>query len=148
MLRLDEDEARGLDAIYKGIGLLVVVVGGAWPLVQFIQHRAEVRETEAIEARKPFEEKRLQIYSDVVSATAAVAGSADPSEVAKAKERFSVLYLGQLTLVEDEPVRDAAARFSGCMKQGKKCDQLPSYAEALAASCRPFPPKNLTAVAR
>lgn len=45
MLKLTEDEARGLDAIYKGIGILALVLGGAWTLAQYFVHRAEERET-------------------------------------------------------------------------------------------------------
>src|SRR6266404_5951106 len=76
MLKLSEDEARGLDAIYKGAAVAALILGGLWTLAQYLLHRAEERETAAIEARKPFLEKRFQVYNEIVLAAATVVTSA------------------------------------------------------------------------
>ena len=61
MFKLTEQEARSFEAICKGIGILALVFGGGWTLIQYFIHRSEERETARIEARKPFLEKRLQV---------------------------------------------------------------------------------------
>src|SRR5882762_767548 len=117
MLKLSEDEVRGLDAIYKGALVAGLILGSAWTLTQYFLHRAEERETAAIEARKPFLEKRFQVYNEIVLATATIVTNADPTEVKKAKANFWVLYSGPLTLVEDRQVKDAVVQFGECINE-------------------------------
>ena len=107
MLKLSEDEARGLDAIYNGLGILALVLGAGWTLTQYFLHRAEERETSSIEARKPFLEKRLQAYNELVLAAATIASSDDGDEVKKAKKQFAILTSGPVRVFEDLQVAKA-----------------------------------------
>jgi hypothetical protein len=154
MLKLSEDEARGLDAIYKGVGILALVLGAGWTLTQYFLHRAEERETAAIEARKPFLEKRLQVYDELVVAAATIASSGDGDEVKKAKKQFVILISGPVKVFEDQEVAKAAEDFRKCVGFYNQCQELPAsvWAERLASACRvsigegwgivrPLPPK-------
>src|SRR5882762_5885609 len=125
MLKLSEDEARGLDAIYKGVGILALVLGAGWTLTQYFLHRAEERETSAIEARKPFLEKRLQVYDELVVAAATIASSDDENEVKKAKRQFAVLTTGPVRVFEDLLVAKAAEDFRKCVDYSNRCQELP-----------------------
>jgi hypothetical protein len=138
MLKLSEDEVRGLDAIYKGAAVAALIFGGLWTLTQYFLHRAEERETAAIEARKPYLEKRFQVYNEVVLAAATIVTSADPAEVKKAKANFWILYSGPLTLFEDRDIRNAVQQFGVCLKESAACDELTirERAENIAAFCR------------
>ena len=107
-------------------------------MTQYFLHRAEERETAAIEARKPFLEKRFQVYNEIVLAAATIAMSADPAEVKKAKANFWILYSGPLTLVEDQDVWNAVKQFGDCVKESAKCGEttVREREESIAASCR------------
>jgi hypothetical protein len=161
MLKLSEDEVRGLDAVYKGTLVVGLILGSIWTLTQYFLHRAEEREIAAIEARKPFLEKRFQVYNEVVLAAATIVTSADAAEVKRAKANFWILYSGPLTLVEDKEVRKALVTFGECIKESAKCDEqtLRERAETVAAFCResigegwgvrfPHPPRNLQVVSQ
>ena len=157
MFKLSEDEARGLDAIYKTILMAAIVLGGGWTLIQYLLHRAEERETAAIEARKPFLERRLQVYDDLVLAASTIV-SGDPDEVEKAKKRFAVLSSGRLIVFEDAEVAGATQGFSQCVEDSKQCQSIRRSAQLLALACRkslgeawglnpPGPPGNVKVVA-
>jgi hypothetical protein len=159
MLKLTEDEARGLDAIYKGVGVLAIVLGGAWTLTEHFLHRAEERETASIEARKPFLEKRLQVYSDLVLAASTISGSDDRNEVEKAKKQFRALNSGILFVFEDGEVARTVRNFATCMDDSGKCGMpINVIVQNLALACRksigeewgvrPNPPANVFATTR
>jgi hypothetical protein len=137
MLKLSEDEARGFDAICKGVGLIALLLGGAWTLTQYFLHKAEERETRAIESRKPFLEKRLEIYSDLAVVTATIATSKNSKETDSAKQRFWILYWGPLTLVEESEVKKMTQEFGNCIRDSACAESvLKARAEDVAASCR------------
>jgi TonB family protein len=138
MYKLTEDEARGLDAIYKGIGILALVIGAAWTLAQYFLHRAQERETAAVESRKPFLEKRLQVYSDLVLTAGTIASSDDPVEIKKAKKQLATLSSGLLIVFDEPEVRNATEDFRECVNDPVQCQGLTvkERAEILAASCR------------
>jgi hypothetical protein len=59
--------------------------------------RRDAAQTALIEARKPFLDKRLELYMVAASAAATVASlHATPAEVEAAKDRFRNLYYGPL----------------------------------------------------
>jgi hypothetical protein len=138
MLKLNEDEARGFDAIIKAVGVIALIAGGAWTLTQYFLHRAEERQTAAVEARKPFLERRLQVYSDIVQMAATIANGDDLKEVEKAKGQFAILSLGPLTMFGESEVRAATAAFAGCLRESTKCDKgvIASRAASVAVACR------------
>lgn len=161
MLKLTEDEARGLDAIYKGVGILALVLGAAWTLTQYFLHRAEERETATIEARRPFLEKRLQVYGDLVLTAGTIASSDDADEVKKAKKQLDTLSSGLLIVFEEPDVRTARVEFLKCANDSGCSGQamvLRSLAAKLAVTCRnsigegwgltpPRPPTDIKATA-
>jgi hypothetical protein len=80
------------------------MLGAGWTLTQYFLHRTEERQTAAIEARKPFLEKRLQVYDDLISAASTIAWSDDADEVRKARRQFTILNSGLLFVFEDYSV--------------------------------------------
>jgi hypothetical protein len=138
MLKLSEDEARGFDAICKSVGVVALMLGAGWTLTQYFLHRVEERQTAGIEARKPFLEKRLQVYNDLIFAASTIAWSDDADEVKKASRQFTILNSGLLFVFEDYSVALAAKTFQSCMEDAKSCDtpNLKAAAHNLALVCR------------
>lgn len=67
----------------------------------------------ALEARRPFIEKQLELCFDATNAVASIAANVDgPNDGEAPLDTFSRLYLGKLALVEDRPVACAMTRFA------------------------------------
>jgi hypothetical protein len=124
MFRMDEGRARFIDAATKILAVIAVAAGGGWTLYTYLNGRADIARTASLEARKPFEEKRLELYIEAATVTAKIARSHDKNEVARAKDEFWVLYLGPLALVEDEEVEGAMFQFGKCLNPSAKCKSM------------------------
>ena len=94
------------------------------------------------EFRKPFWQRRIDLYFDASDAVAKLANLKDGSEREKARERYEQLFYGPLVIVEDDKVAAAMVDIRTYLEQ---CDVDPkSYNRAtlnglslaLADSCR------------
>src|SRR5580658_10784073 len=92
---------------------IVVLAGGAFALLQFFSSRS-------IEVQRPFLEKQLELYVEVMNAAATIADPPDEHQKELALANFKRLYWGPMAAVEDQDVEDAMVRFYHCMN-GTKC---------------------------
>ena len=69
----------------------------------------------------------------MTTATATIARSKDQAEVAKAREKFWILYSGPLLVLEDHEVQESVHVFADCLDSTSKCKgPLPELAEDIA----------------
>jgi hypothetical protein len=82
-----------------------LVVAGAFVLVTYVVSEGHVREERAIELRRAYDEKQLELYAEAarVSAHLASAPADDPDRRANVA-RFWELYWGELAFVESTEV--------------------------------------------
>jgi hypothetical protein len=139
MFRMDENRARFVDAMTKLVAVVAVAVGGGWTLYTYLNAREDAARTALIEARKPFEVKRLELYLELSSVTAILVESKDKSELKKASERLANLYWGPMALVADKNVQQAMTNFGRCLDlpdSGCIHDSLPELAGKLNQASR------------
>lgn len=134
---MGEDGARAVDALCKIIATIGLVIGGGWSLVTYLLGRKDQAKTAAIEAKKPFNEKRLERYIEAVSAAATIATSTDEKETDEAKKHFWCLYWGELALFEDTDVERAMVQLGKALeRENESMHELKGLALALAHACR------------
>lgn len=135
MFRMAEDRARFIDSMSKIATVIALIGAGAWTILTYFKGREQEQKTALIEARKPLEAKRLELYIQISSDAAIIARGSDPKAVSKAKDDFVSLLLGPLALVQDETVRGAVMNFADCMN--RECDESRDLlALKLSAACR------------
>jgi hypothetical protein len=152
---VSEQWARTIDSTFKIVTGFAIVIGGYWTLYQYRENRAVQLRTERIQSIRPLLEKRLEYYLKVTSLTATVAKSANKADVAKAKERFLILYHGPLRVLGHPEIRQSLLLIDECIEDSSKCKSpLESLSDRLADDCQvsllldwpPGPPTNLQIV--
>ena len=129
------------------VPLVIAALGFVWGVYQYFQGqkvRAEQvkldQDREAvqrrIEARRPFLEKQLALYTEATHAAATIATSTDATAIATAQTRFRELYWGELALVEDSPVEQAMMAFGSGLDRGAGQSELQQLSLKLAVACR------------
>jgi hypothetical protein len=113
-------------ALIKALGPTLAASGSAlWIVITYLRHQKEARQahmeqadrenkTRMFEARKPFNDKQLELYSLVAHITGKIVTTTDfSSPESKADiRRFKQLFWTELSMVEDEPVKKAMQCFS------------------------------------
>lgn len=132
---MSESQARAIDALCKLIATLGLVIGGGWSLITYMLGRKDQAKTAAIEAKKPFNEKRLERYIEAVL-SASIIATGSPGEIENARRRFWNLYWGELALFEDEPVENAMVRFGKALAANGDAEELKALSLELAHACR------------
>lgn len=136
MFKLSEDRARFIDSMCKVITLAGFVAGGWWTLYKYFDGRDVAARTAAIEAKKPFEAERLNLYLRASSAAASLAASREKKERDKAEQEFWTLYWGPLSIVEDKAVEANMVRLGRCIRD-KECEKpIEQLALDLDYACR------------
>jgi hypothetical protein len=137
MFRMDEDRARFIDAVTKAVAVAAVVFGGGWTVYTYFNTREKEERTALIEARKPFETRRLELYIELSASAAKLAETTDPKEYKRQYRHFYELSIGPLALVGDHDVGTATVNFSHCADTAdiidRPCDGL---AEEVSRACR------------
>jgi len=130
------------DALTKGIGALGLIAGGLWTLKKYFDDRAGERilaeeraRSAAVEARKPFSTKQLELYFQAVEAASGIA-SGPQDRQGPHLETFWLLYWGPMALVEDTKVAHAMVQFGDALKADATQAELAIYALELAHACR------------
>lgn len=124
------------ETLLKWIGALVALGGLVWGITSFLLTARIQAETRQLEARKPFLERQLTLYTEATQNAAILATSDDPAAKEKARRRFLELYWGELAMVESDGVKAAMVNFYGCLVQ--ICDQpkMQQRSLELAHACR------------
>jgi hypothetical protein len=63
---MTEDTARYIDSACKIIATAGLLIGGAWAVFTYLSARQTEARTAAVESKKPFLSKRLEVYSNIV----------------------------------------------------------------------------------
>src|ERR1700730_13597608 len=111
MFRMDEDRSRFIDAVTKTVAVAAVVLGGGWTVYTYFKTRENEARTTLIEARKPFETRRLELYLEISRSAAKLAESTDKKEYKAEYRHFYELSIGPLALVGDREVGKATVDF-------------------------------------
>src|SRR5258707_200412 len=114
-LTMSEDRARFVDSWCKILGLLALAIGAWWTLYTYFNARNHEARIALLEARKPFEAKRLDLYLEISASAAKLASitGADFSAEGFSKEyrHFRELAVGPLALVQDADVGKEVVAF-------------------------------------
>src|SRR5207302_4100885 len=116
-----ENRARNIDAYCKIIGTVAIVVAGAWSLVTYFNAKQKEIQNAAMEAKKPFFTKRLEVYSDLLKVayriddtSEAIQSSRDPkgrSLLVKQQEDNEREFWRMLGLITWYPMREYRPRY-------------------------------------
>jgi hypothetical protein len=108
--------AMNLESITKVVTALVAAGGLAVTGMTFTANQRRDIETRQLQARQPFLQEQLKLYTEVTKTTANLAHG-DPADagVAAARKRFWELYWGELALVEDRGVEAAMVAMGKCL---------------------------------
>jgi hypothetical protein len=88
----------------KTTAAIGLVVGGSIGLWKYF-------DTAEMQFRRPFWDKRIQVYYDASEAAATIASADLPEARARATEKFHALYFGPMVMFEDPAVELAMIRF-------------------------------------
>jgi hypothetical protein len=131
------------EIILKWIGTLVAVAGLLWGITSFLITSRIQAETRQLEARKPFLDRQLTLYTEATQNASILATSVDPDAIEKARQRFWELYWGELAMVENGGintnkggVESAMVAFGSCLKRDCLQPELQPLALRLAHACR------------
>jgi hypothetical protein len=102
-----------LDATFKGIGLITVLIGALWSVHRYHQDRKNEHDLYIFQ-------HQAALYFDASRAAATLATSNDPKGLEEARARFDQLFWGELVVVEDRRVELAMIAFNNCLNDPKK----------------------------
>jgi hypothetical protein len=122
--------------VIKDLITSLATIGSAiWIVVTYLRHQREAQEERSaqsqrdnkarvFEARKPFNDKQLAVYSDVagVAGKLATITDLDSSEWEQNVTRFYQLFWAELSMVEDGSVKKAMEDFSTQLQEMMKDD--------------------------
>jgi len=129
---------RDWDAATKFAGIIALVAGGLWSVWIFHATAKQQANAAEIEAQKPFATKRLELYEQLATLTAAVAQLDLPQQIRKQKrQELDQIINGQLALVAQDKVFAALRDFITCA-DNRKCTKgsLALYSRNVARACR------------
>ena len=124
------------ETLIKWVSTLVAVGGLIWGITSFLITSRVQSETRQLEARKPFLERQLTLYTEVTQNAAILATSNDLDAIEQARQRFWELYWGELSMVENRGVEYAMVKFGQCLNEGCSQEELRPLALDLAHACR------------
>jgi hypothetical protein len=124
---MEDSEHKQLDIIIKVVGLVGLILSGAWTYYKYredrrvdLQHQQEAVKLDEIARQKELNsfifQKQTQLYLEASRAASTIAISSDPKAVKDAKERFKELFFGEMVTVEDRRVELAMVEFWRCMQ--------------------------------
>lgn len=123
------NQTDALERRLKIVGVVVTVVGLLVGVVQF-------GHTQAVEASKPYLEKKLK-WCEEATETASVIATHDKGSEPRKEQRFGELYWGVMGLVENQEITNAMISFGDGLK-GKLAENksLKDLSLAIAHACR------------
>jgi hypothetical protein len=83
-----------IESVGKWLSIVLALGGFLWGIVTGLQ-------SHAIETRRPFLDRQLELYTDATKQAAILAVSDDAAELRKAENQFWLLYWGELAMVEN-----------------------------------------------
>jgi hypothetical protein len=124
------------ETLIKWVSAFVAVGSLLWGVTSFLITSRIQAETRQLEARKPFLERQLTLYTKATQNAAILATSSDPDANEAARQIFWELYWGELSMVENRGVESAMVAFGKCLNKGCSQPELQPLALNLAHACR------------
>ena len=124
------------ETLIKWVSAFVAVGGLLWGITSFLITSRMQAETRQLEARKPFLERQLTLYTKATQNAAILATSSDPDAIEDARQIFWELYWGELSMVENRGVESAMVKFGECLNRDCSQPELQPLALRLAHACR------------
>ena len=138
------EKSEMLKSVGSFVTIISVIVGVVISVMNLKTAKEKEAESRKIEAAKPFLELRQKLYLEALNSASILASKSlhSEEEIMKAKKRFSELYWGELSLVEDSDIEKkmiAVAKAEGLsqttdMTQGLSYDLAHSMRESLKRS--------------
>ena len=126
-------EYETYDILIKAVGALVVLIGVPLGLVKYF-------DTKRKEFYARFWDKRLEYYLRASKAASSIAVSRSDDNSDAARRDFWQLFFGEMSVVEDESVKEAMQSFGGDLELakagGKPYSALEQPAYRLSLACR------------
>ena len=110
------------DLAFKIIGAVVAVGGLVFGIYQFQSQRDKGDSEKETMLRR----QKVELYNKAAEVAASFPQASDPKEADEKKKQFWSLYYGQLSIVEDENVKNAMMRYGGALKAWEKLNSPPS----------------------
>jgi hypothetical protein len=126
---------------YVPLITLLIAVGSFWfGFYQVFSEYQRARELSEKEFRRKFYEKQMEVYFKLSETAAKLSTIEDPNQIQPLHQNFMELYYGDLNVVQDKQVEDAAEQFKKSLnefmsKQGSR-EKLQEDARNLAKACR------------
>jgi hypothetical protein len=138
------DKSEILKSTGSSITVISVIIGVVISVMNFKAAKEKEAESRKIEAARPFLELRQRLYLEALNSASILASKSlhSEEEITKAKSRFSELYWGELSLIEDADIEKkmiAVAKAEGLAgimdsTQGLTYDLAHSMRESLKRS--------------
>jgi hypothetical protein len=110
------------DLIFKIIGAVVAVGGLVFGIYQFQSQKDNGNS----EKEKMLREQKVELYRKATEIAASFPQASDPKEAEAKKKEFWSIYYGQLSIVEDENVKNAMMKYGGALKAWENLNAPPS----------------------
>lgn len=143
MFHMNEEQANFWDSFCKIVGVVGLLLGGFWTVGTYFDNKAtadkladhnrqDAARTASREARKPFLDKKLELYTQAARVIATI-GTGDSKTRQEAVKEFWILHWGELAIVEDPAVQTSMEAVAICLRQRPQCTgkQIRSLGAAL-----------------
>lgn len=132
----DQHRTRSLEEWLKVIGSLVAILGLPLTACEVLETQKSNAETRKVEARQPFAQTQLELYTDAAKQIAIIASSTGGDSRDAALDRFQQLVAGELAVVESAGVHESVERFAAAVFGNKKQPELTELARDVASEFR------------
>ena len=95
--------------ILKVVGSLVAIAGVAFAVYQYTQKKEETKDA-----------RKYENYTKATQVAASFAKASTKQEAVELSKQFWTIYNGELSIVEDENVKQAMQNFGGAVRQWEK----------------------------
>jgi hypothetical protein len=109
-----------LDVVLKVVGSLVAVAGLAFGVYQYQQQKETSRKQKEEQETAQKNQQKAVYYAKAASLAAGFAQASTKAEAEDKGKQFWALYYGELSMYEDENVKQAMQNFGGAIKQWEK----------------------------
>lgn len=131
-----QNSTMSLESTLQILTAIGAVIAFCWGAYQFLLTQRGQAETRRVEATRPFLDKQLKLYTEATQAAATMATSKSPEEIRAARNKFFLLFWGELVMVEDRHVESAMVELRNALNAGKEGAELEQLSLRLARACR------------
>lgn len=125
-----------MERFFKYTTPLLALLGFIWAIYEYTDTARMSANVRVIEAAKPLNDKRFELYVEVTKLASVIATSGNQAVVEESVARFKQLYWGELGLVEGKEVTKAMVQFKAGLDEGAQPETLQGLSLALAQACR------------